>query len=166
MQNNKYAILRMPYVGGFCMDVILPNENLSVDSMINQMDMEQYKNSTKELKKYDEIDVSFPKFHVKSEIDIKELLQETGLTDIFSNKADFSLMSESPFYINKMKQDIEIDVDEKGTHVEAVTSTSFVTLCSLSNPTRAEFYANRPFIYFIRDGFGTICFAGVYRGGK
>ena len=166
MQNNKYAILRMPYVGGFCMDVILPNENLSVDSMINQMDMEQYKNSTKELKKYDEIDVSFPKFHVKSEIDIKELLQETGLTDIFSNKADFSLMSESPFYINKMKQDIEIDVDEKGTHVEAITSTSFVTLCSLSNPTRAEFYANRPFIYFIRDGFGTICFAGVYRGGR
>lgn len=30
----------------------------------------------------------------------------------------------------------------------------------------AEFYANRPFIYFIRDYFGTICFAGVYRGGK
>ena len=166
MQNNKYAILRMPYVGGFCMDVILPNENLSVDSMINQMDMEQYKNSTKELKKYDEIDVSFPKFHVKSEIDIKYLLQEMGLADIFSKKADFSLMSESPFYINKMKQDIEIDVDEKGTHVEAVTSTSFVTLCSLSNPTRAEFYANRPFIYFIRDGFGAICFAGVYRGDK
>ena len=166
MQNNKYAILRMPYVGGFCMDVILPNENLSVDSMINQMDIEQYKNSTKELKKYDEIDVSFPKFHVKSEIDIKYLLQETGLTDIFSKKADFILMSESPFYINKMKQDIEIDVDEKGTHVEAVTSTSFVTLCSLSNPTRAEFYANRPFIYFIRDGFGAICFAGVYRGDK
>ena len=166
MQNNKYAILRMPYVGGFCMDVILPNENLSVDSMINQMDMEQYKNSTKELKKYDEIDVSFPKFHVKSEIDIKYVLQEMGLADIFSKKADFSLMSESPFYINKMKQDIEIDVDEKGTHVEAVTSTSFVTLCSLSNPTRAEFYANRPFIYFIRDGFGTICFAGVYRGGR
>ena len=30
----------------------------------------------------------------------------------------------------------------------------------------AEFYANRPFIYFIRDYFGSICFAGVYRGGK
>ena len=166
MQNNKYAMLCMPYVGKFYMDVILPNNDLTVDSLIRQMDMEQYKNSTKELKKYDVIDVSFPKFHVKSEIDIKYLLQEMGLADIFSKKADFSLMSESPFYINKMKQDIEIDVDEKGTHVEAVTSTSFVTLCSLSNPTRAEFYANRPFIYFIRDGFGTICFAGVYRGGR
>ena len=166
MQNNKYAMLRMPYVGDFYMDVILPNNDLTLDSLIRQMDLEQYKNSTKELKKYDVIDVSFPKFHVKSEIDIKYLLQEMGLADIFSKKADFSLMSESPFYINKMKQNIEIDVDEKGSHVEAVTSTSFVTLCSLSNPTRAEFYANRPFIYFIRDYFGTICFAGVYRGGK
>jgi serine protease inhibitor len=75
-------------------------------------------------------------------------------------------MSDLPVYINKMKQDIEIDVDEKGTHVEAITSTSFVTLSELSKPTRAEFYANRPFIYFIRDGFGAICFAGVYRGGR
>ena len=166
MQNNKYAMLCMPYVGKFYMDVILPNNDLTVDSLIRQMDMEQYKNSTKELKKYDVIDVSFPKFHVKSEIDIKYLLQEMGLADIFSKKADFSLMSESPFYINKMKQNIEIDVDEKGSHVEAVTSTSFVTLCSLSNPTRAEFYANRPFVYFIRDYFGSICFAGVFRGCK
>ena len=166
MQNNQYAILRMPYVGSFYMDVILPNENLNVDSMIKQMDMEQYKNSTKMLKKYDIIDVSIPKFHVKSEIDLKYLLSEMGLTDFISNKADFSLMSDSSLYINKMKQNIEIEVDEKGTHVEAITSTSFVTLSELSKPTRAEFYANRSFIYFIRDCFGSICFAGVYRGGK
>ena len=166
MQNNQYAILRMPYVGSFYMDVILPNENLNVDSMIKQMDMEQYKNSTKMLKKYDIVDVSIPKFHVKSEIDLKYLLSEMGLTDFISNKADFSLMSDSPLYINKMKQNIEIEVDEKGTHVEAITSTFFATLSELSKPTRAEFYANRSFIYFIRDCFGSICFAGVYRGGK
>ena len=166
MQNKQYAILRMPYVGNFYMDVILPNMELTVDSLIRQMDMEQYKNSTKELKRYDIIDVSFPKFHVKTEIDLKYLLVEMGLTDIFSDKADFSLMSDSPLYINKMKQNIEIDVDEKGTHVEAITSTSFATLSELSKPTRAEFYANRPFVYFIRDSFGCICFAGVYRGGK
>ena len=164
MQNNQYAMLRMPYVGGFYMDVILPNENLTVDSLIKQMNMEQYKNSTKVLKKYDIIDVSFPKFHVKSEIDLKYLLAEMGLTDIFSKKADLSLMSDSPLYVNKMKQNIEIDVDEKGTHVEAITSTSFATLSEVSKPSRAEFYANRPFIYFIRDNFGSICFAGVYRG--
>ena len=163
MQNNQYAMLRMPYVGSFYMDVILPNENLTVDSLIKQMNMEQYENSTKVLKKYDIIDVSFPKFHVKSEIDLKYLLAEMGLTDIFSKKADLSLMSDSPLYVNKMKQNIEIDVDEKGTHVEAITSTSFATLSEVSKPTRAEFYANRPFIYFIRDNFGSICFAGVYR---
>ena len=101
--------------------------------------MEQYKSSAKILKKYDIIDVRFPKFRLKSEIDLKYLLSEMGLTDIFSNKADFSLMSDSSLYINKMKQNIEIE---------------------------AEFYANRPFVYFIRDYFGSICFAGVFRGCK
>ena len=61
---------------------------------------------------------------------------------------------------------IEMDIDEKGTHVEAVTSTSFATKGEILNPNKAVFYANRPFIYFIRDGFGSICFAGVYHGGK
>ena len=152
----------MPYIGSFYIDVILPNENLTVDSLIKQMNMEQYRKNTKVLKRYDIIDVSIPKFHVKSEIDLKYLLAEMGLADVFSPKADFSLMSDSPLYINKMKQDIEIDVDEKGTHVEAITSTSFATLSGVRNPTRAEFYANRPFIYFIRDYFDSICFAGVY----
>lgn len=46
----------------------------------------------------------------------------------------------------KMKQNIEIDVDEKGTHVESITSTSFATLSKVSKPTKADFYANRPFI--------------------
>jgi serine protease inhibitor len=69
-----------------------------------------------------------------------------------------------------MMQDVEIEVDEKGTLAQAVT---IIYLASLSenvkkdkNSTMAEFYANRPFIYFIRDYFGSICFAGVYRGGK
>ena len=143
MQNNKYAMLCMPYVGKFYMDVILPNNDLTVDSLIRQMDMEQYKNSTKELKKYDVIDVSFPKFHVKSEIDLKYLLSEMGLTDIFSNKADFSLMSDSSLYINKMKQNIEIDVDEKGTHVESFMpiAHSSISSATISVPSALRGYS-------------------------
>ena len=77
-------------------------------------------------------------------------------------------MSDAPLYLNKMMQDVEIEVDEKGTLAQAVTITS---LASLSEDVRkkntcAEFYANRPCIYFIRDYFGAICFAGVYHGGK
>jgi serine protease inhibitor len=98
------------------------------------------------------------------------MLSGIGLSELFSMNADFSPMSDAPLYLNKMMQDVEIEVDEKGTLAQAVT---IIYLTSLSenvkkdkNSTMAEFYANRPFIYFIRDYFGSICFAGVYRGGK
>ena len=76
MQNEQYAMLRMPYdiripfVGCFYMDVLLPNENLSVDNLIQQLDMNQYEKSTRRLDKYDIIKVRFPKFQVKSSIDL------------------------------------------------------------------------------------------------
>jgi len=176
MQNEQYAMLRMPYdiripfVGSFYMDVLLPNENLTVDSLIRQLDMNQYEKSTRRLDKYDIIKVRFPKFQVKSSIDLNSMLSGIGLSELFSMNADFSPMSDAPLYLNKMMQDVEIEVDEKGTLAQAVT---IIYLASLSenvkkdkNSTMAEFYANRPFIYFIRDYFGSICFAGVYRGGK
>ena len=164
MQNNHYAILRMPYLGAFYMDVILPHENITIDSLIKQMDMEKYERSVKVLKKYDVVEVALPKFRIQSEIDLKHLLSDIGLSEIFSEKADISVMCDTSLYINNMKQKIEMDVDEKGTHIESITSTSFATLGLTEHPTKAEFYANRPFIYFIRDSFGSICFAGLYNG--
>ena len=129
-----------------------------------RMDLKQYEESTQELKTYDIVEVGLPKFHVKSELNLMQLLPDMGLSDLFSMNADYSLMSDSSLYINRMRQDIEMDIDEKGTHIEAVTSTCFATKGETQNPTKAVFYANRPFIYFIRDGFGTICFAGIYTG--
>ena len=164
MQNYHYAILRMPYIGAFYMDVILPHENITIENLIKQMDMEKYERSAKVLKKYDVVEVALPKFHVNSDIDLRHLLSNMGLTQLFSYGADFSLMGDTPFFINKMKQKIQMDVDEKGTHAESITSTSFATLGLTEHPTKAEFYANRPFIYFIRDSFGSICFAGVFYG--
>jgi serine protease inhibitor len=174
MQNNQYAMLRMPYdiripfVGSFYMDVLLPNENLTVDSLIRQLDMNQYEKSTRRLDKYDIIKVRFPKFQVKSSIDLNSMLAAIGLSELFSENADLSQMSDAPLYLNKMMQDVEIEVDEKGTLAQAVTITDLASLSEdvRKKNTRAEFYANRPFIYFIRDYFGSICFAGVYRGGK
>ena len=176
MQNEQYAMLRMPYdiripfVGCFYMDVLLPNENLTVDSLIQQLYLNQYEKSTRRLDKYDIIKVRFPKFQLKSSIDLNSILAAIGLSELFSENSDFSPMSDAPLYLNKMKQDVEIEVDEKGTLAQAVTITSLASLSEIvkkdKTPTMAEFYANRPFIYFIRDYFGSICFAGVYRGGK
>ena len=164
MQNSQYQMLRLPYVGAFYMDVILPNKNITIDHLLSRLDLKQYEESTLKLNTYDIVEVGLPKFYVKSELNLLKLLSDIGLSDLFSMNADYSFMSDSSLNINRMRQDIEMEIDEKGTHIEAVTSTCFATKGETRNPTKAVFYANRPFIYFIRDCFGTICFAGIYTG--
>lgn len=127
MQNSQYQMLRLPYVGSFYMDVILPNKNITIDRLMAHLDFKQYEESTQKLNTYDIVEVGLPKFHVKSELNLLQLLSDIGFSDLFSMNADYSLMSDSSLYINRMRQDIEMDIDEKGTHIEAVTSTSFAT---------------------------------------
>lgn len=165
-QNADYSILSMPYIGSFCMDVLLPYEDRTVEDVVNGLTMDKYNNSVKTLMKYGNIEVSFPKFGSKSQIDFNPALKAMGLGIIFTDNANFSLIDDDPIALDSIKQDIEFDFDEEGTHVEAVTTSALITVGESSNPDKVVFRVNRPFIYFIRDSFGTICFAGVYRGGK
>ncbi|WP_028904021.1 serpin family protein [Prevotella sp. P6B4] len=165
-QNADYSILSMPYIGSFCMDVLLPYEDRTVEDVVNGLTMDKYNNSVKTLMKYGNIEVSFPKFGSKSQIDFNPALKAMGLGIIFTDNANFSLIDDDPIALDSIKQDIEFDLDEEGTHVEAVTTSALITVGESSNPDKVVFRVNRPFIYFIRDSFGTICFAGVYRGGK
>ena len=128
MQNSQYQMLRLPYVGSFYMDVILPNKNITIDHLMARLDLKQYEESAQKLNTYDIVEVGLPKFHVKSELNLLQLLSDMGLSDLFSMSADYSLMSDSSLYINRMRQDIEMDIDEKGTHIEAVLCQSSIHL--------------------------------------
>ena len=165
-QNADYSILSMPYIGSFSMDVLLPYEDRTVEDVLNGLTMEKYNNSIKTLMEYGVIEVSFPKFRSKSQIDFNPVLKAMGLAAIFTDNANFSLIDDEPIALENIKQDIEFDLDEEGTHVEAVTTSALITVGESANPDKVVFRANRPFFYFIRDSYGTICFAGVYRGGQ
>lgn len=165
-QYADYSVLSMPYIGLFSMDVLLPNEHKTVEDVLNGLTMEEYNKSIKRLMKYGVIEVSFPKFRSKSQIDFKPALKAMGLGIVFTDSANFSRIDDEPITVENIKQDIDFNLDEEGTHVEAVTTFALTSLGESSNPDKAVFHANRPFIYFIRDYFGSICFAGVYRGGN
>ena len=162
-QSADYSLLSMPYIGSFCMDVLLPYEDRTVEDVLNGLTMEKYNNSIKTLMKCGVVEVFFPKFRSKSQIDFNPALKTMGLAAIFTDNANFSLIDDEPIALDNIKQDIEFELDEEGTHVEAITISALITVGESSNPEKVVFRANRPFIYFIRDGFGSICFAGVYR---
>ena len=163
-QNKYFSLLKMPYADAFHIEILLPNENLTLNELIKKLTIRQYEESVKKLKRYNYVHVSLPKFRSECNLDFEQPLSNMGLSNIFSMEADFSLISEEPIRIDGMKQVTETTIDEKGTYIEAASSCSFVTLGRTNNPTEAYFTANRPFIYFIRDYWGSICFAGIYCG--
>jgi serpin B len=58
---------------------------------------------------------------------------------------------ESNIYINKVSQDVFIDVNEEGSEAAAVTTIGMAVPGSASPTQVLRFVANRPFFYIIRD---------------
>ena len=161
---ENYSILHMLYTSGFSIDVILPHENVTLDTLLSKFSLDDYYKNEKKLSTYTYVTISLPKFKVESDISMKPYLINLGLGNIFSENACFGSMSETPIAIDDVKQKIKAKVDETGTYIETLTSTSFVEIGASEDVTWAEFEANRPFLYLIKDHFGSICFIGTYYG--
>jgi len=108
---------------------------------------------------YTEISVHLPKFKLEYDIKLNNVLCSMGMLDAFNPmSANFSGISDINLYIDFVKQNTYINVNEEGTEAAAVTSTGmFVT----SMPESKIFKADRPFIYLIKEkSTGIILFIG------
>jgi serpin B len=84
-----------------------------------------------------------------------------GMTDAFSEKADFSGISDKELRISEVIQSTYINVDEEGTEAAAATE---VEMTWKSGDNVKYFTMNRPFAYVIRDlNTWSILFMGKVR---
>lgn len=101
---------------------------------------------------YPEVIVSLPKFKIESTFDsLPESLQALGLTDAFTEKANFSNMARTPLSISQVIQKAIIQVDEKGTVAAAATAVVMTMSAVLNEPKPVNFKADHPFIFIIFD---------------
>ena len=100
-----------------------------------------------------------PRFEADTETNLNDMLQLMGIRDAFDMcSADFSAMSPSPLYIDKVKQLCHIAVDEDGTEASAVTVISAKETSAWGGKSLT---LNRPFYFTIEDNAtGTVLFAG------
>ena len=161
---ENYSILRMFYTSRFYIDVILPHENISLETLLGKMSLDDYYENEKKLSIYTYVMIDLPKFKVETDISMKPYLINLGLGNVFSENASFGLMSETPMAVDDIKQKIKARVDESGTYIETLTAFSFSEICMTKDVTKAYFIANRPFLYIIKDSLGAICFMGMYYG--
>ncbi len=108
---------------------------------------------------YGKVTWQVPKFDFKSELKLKDAVKNLGAGTMFTDKADFSGISDSPLFVSDIQQGTKIAIDEKG--VEAAAYTEILYCGAALVEDEAYMILNRPFIFGINDECGNIVFMGI-----
>lgn len=111
---------------------------------------------------YTEVKLSLPRFSVESSINMKQLIENLGLSFIFSSQ-DIIPECVKNLQIQQVIQQTKVSIDENGTEAAAVTSVDCILGCCPMEKARPKIMmVNRPFMFEItEDASDTILFAGV-----
>jgi len=163
-ETDDFQAIDLPYGNGnFRMTILLPSKEKDVDSLVtllNQENWNQWVNSFSKQK----LTLQLPKFTLKYEIKLNDVLKALGMEIAFSSsQADFTKMYKEEevglnLYISNVKHKTYVKVNEEGTEAAAVTSVEMTLEAAPLNPSMR---VDRPFIFAIRENHsGTILFVG------
>lgn len=146
-ESEKSTAVQNFFKDGSSMIFVLPDESISITELINdhvEMRKLLQPESNFELST---VRISIPKFTYINTILLKNPLQNLGLNSIWSPSRDnFSLITDSDFFIQDISQIAKIQIDEIGVKV-AATTTIYATS---SGPFEIiDFTLDRPFFYII-----------------
>lgn len=142
----------------FSMVIILPDNSLS-DYLpgFEEEDWGSITSALDGLTEPDEAEVIIPKFKFDYEKYLNDQLKVLGMIDAFEPYiADLSGISDADIYVDFVKQNTFIDVNEEGTEAAAVTT---IGIKDVSMPP--TFTIDKPFIFAIRERMtNTLLFIG------
>ena len=129
--------------------IILPKGEKDINNYIKIFNKKIYENIIKGLFNQ-KIDLSLPKFEIKYEEELNEILMSMGMKEAFGS-ADFSIMKkEKDIHISKVIHKTFIKVDEEGTVAAAVTAV--VMKARMKMMIRVNrMMVNHPFVFIIRS---------------
>ncbi len=157
---------KKPYVNdNYSFVGILPKEK-DIVQYINDLDGEKLAEGLKECVDPDtvELHVMIPKFKYNYSKSFKEILSDMGMSEAFSDKADFTKICDSlngPLYIDDVFHKTRIEVTEKGTKAAAVSY--IMMMGAAARPQKEKIYIelDRPFVYMIVDKNNVPVFIGA-----
>jgi serpin B len=158
LQRDGYQAALLPYTGdAIQMLVILPDSG-QFEEVESRLDPEFVDNIWQEAARQD-LTLVMPKLDFESELSLKELLIEMGMTAPFG-AADFGgIAGEDELFISNALHKANITVDEKGTEAAAATVIVMPGSAPIEEPI--ELRLDRPFIFAILEQeTGSILFLG------
>lgn len=162
--DKNLQLVELPYGNqSFTMLILLPQKGKKLCDVITTLQNNEYWGSLKSQLSGAEVDLLLPKFKTEYSKIVNDVLIKMGMSNFFSDKADFSGISDYPARLSLVKQDTYINVDEKGTEAAAVTLIGRKSSYN-AEQEKVIFNANKPFIYIIQENStGAILFMGAVK---
>lgn len=152
-----FRVLRLPYGEDerFGMEVLLPDEDVALDEMLEDLDAEAWQDAVDDLQATTLTEITLPRFELEWDADLDEVLQSLGMVAAFGG-GDFTPMSPTDPSLETVVQKTYIRVDEDGTEAAAVTGA---VMGEAAGPP--PFQVDRPFAFTVSDSeTGAVLFLG------
>src|SRR5690625_3076015 len=153
LENDQFQAVKLPYgKGEMSMNVFLPQENVQLKEILEDLTLEDWERWQAEFKETDGM-LMLPKLEMEYEVILNNALHQLGIEQAFDEqKAKFPniIEEDDPLFIHEVKQKTFIEVNEEGTEAAAATSIEMRTTSATLDDT---FYmqVNRPFLFTITD---------------
>ncbi|XP_029453734.1 alpha-1-antitrypsin-like isoform X2 [Rhinatrema bivittatum] len=137
------TVVSLSYQGDASAFMILPDKGKlkQVENGLSRSTMKKW-NSKLQSKS---LELHIPKFTMSSTLDLKETLTKLGMSDVFSDEADFSgITGHRDLKVSKAIHKAMVIVDETGTEAAGVT---VVELMPMSASTTVKY--NKPFLILV-----------------
>ncbi|KAG8597261.1 hypothetical protein GDO81_002225 [Engystomops pustulosus] len=138
-------VLQLPYVGNISMLIVVPHKLSGMKLLEKQLSphlidrwQKSMTNRTRE--------VHLPRFKLEKNYNLKDALNNMGVKDLFTSRADFSGITDEDINIGLFQQQGSITVNEEGTQAGAITVVGFTPLS-----IQTRFIADRPFLFLIYE---------------
>jgi serpin B len=164
-ENSDCQLLELPYASdngpGLSMVVLLPRKMDGLKPLEKSLNVAAL-NHWLESVSFEKVNVFLSKFKLTSEFQLGPTLAALGMTEPFTDRADFSGMDGAKdLFISAVIHKAYVDVNEEGTEAAAATG-AIVGMNAVMRPRPVPiFRADHPFIFLILDErSGSILFMG------
>jgi len=149
-ETKQVQAIRLYYTAPYCMEVYLPKKGVSLEDAAALL--QDASTTLQERGEEKKVALALPKFKLQYEKQLNDYFQQMGLQTCFTNKADFSRLSDTPLHVDFIKQNTFLAIDEQGTEAAAVTT---IGLAKMSyRPEKEEIIpmtVDHPFVLLIRE---------------
>lgn len=148
-QTQDFQAIELPYGNEkFIMTVILPSPDVDINTFIAEMTKSHWDEWIDSFpEKKTEIILMVPRFTLKYDVKLSDILSALGMDIAFTDAADFTgICPEGGIWINEIFHKTFIEVHEEGT--EAAAATAVEMTFESAEPSMV---LNRPFLFTIRE---------------